>query len=86
MSSAYCYIKSKQHQYVPARVVESDGDTATVVVFEYDDEPAILSDGGKNARKQTRTTVKLKDYPNKALPLQNVDQRGALNEVEDMVE
>ena len=37
-------------------------------------------------KRHEKMTVEMKDYPNSALPLQNVDEHGNLNEVEDMVD
>ena len=52
----------------------------------YPNEQSILSDGGKGASSYERQTIDLKDYPNKVLPLQNVDEIGFLNEEGDMVD
>lgn len=86
MSDSHVFVRSKDHLWVPARVVETKGDFVTVSIPQYVDEQRILSDGGKGAVKHARETVDLKDYPNKVLPLQNVDEMGWLNEERDMVD
>lgn len=80
------YILSKDHAWIPARVIESNDTTAEVSIPLYKDEQAIQSDGGKASKGSDRQTIVLQDYSNKALPLQNVDEKGNLNEVEDMVD
>jgi hypothetical protein len=52
----------------------------------YKTEQQIVSDGGKQALRFRKDTISLKDYPNQALPLQNVDEHGQLLAVEDMVD
>lgn len=80
------YIMDKELAWIPARLLSQDKDEAVVSVPTYDDEPSILSDGGKNARSWTERKVKLKNYPGKILPMQNVDKGGVLVEKEDMVD
>ena len=41
---------------------------------------------GHHAKKFENVQVKLSDYPNNALPLQNVDEDGHLKQCEDMVD
>jgi hypothetical protein len=88
MSDSHVYVRSKEHQWVPARVVgeADDPDHVIVTVPRYTDEQRILSDGGKGATSYERKIVNLNDYPNKVLPLQNVDEIGWLNEEKDMVD
>lgn len=80
------YIMDKKYAWVPARLVESQGDKAVVSVPAYEDESKILSDGGKGAKSWKEDKVSLKHYPGKTLPLQNVDKAGMLTMVEDMVD
>jgi hypothetical protein len=82
------YIASAEYAWVPARVLDIDSNqgTANVSIPLYKDEQHIQSDGGKKAVKFDRRCIQLKDYVNKALPLQNVDENGILNEVQDMVD
>lgn len=78
------YVMDKKYAWVPARLVESNGDKAIVSIPEYESEEKILSDGGKGAKKWKEDKVSLKHYPGKALPMQNVDKSGMLTVVDDM--
>jgi hypothetical protein len=78
------YIRSDEFAWIPARLVEQDKDTAKVAVPQYDTEEQILSDGGKGATGFKSAVVKLKDYPGRALPMQNTGADGCLKEVDDM--
>jgi hypothetical protein len=84
----HVYIRDDKYAWIPARVEKTsdDGSTADVVIPEYKDERSIQSDGGRRAKRFRKETVNLLDYPNKALPLQNVDEKGNLKEVGDMVD
>jgi hypothetical protein len=84
----HVYIRDDKYAWIPARVEKTsdDGSTADVVIPEYKDERSIQSDGGRRAKRFRKETINLSDYPNKALPLQNVDEKGNLKEVEDMVD
>lgn len=84
----FVYLVSKEHSWIPAKVVEQSdqGDQVTVKIPVYKSEREIVSDGGKHALRFRKETVSLKDYPNQALPLQNVDEHGKLLAVEDMVD
>ena len=84
-TSNYVYIRSSDHAWVPGRLLETDGETSVVSVPRFKDEQEIQSDGGR-MKRHVKMTVEMKDYPNSALPLQNVDEHGNLNEVEDMVD
>ncbi len=63
----------------------TEGDKATVKVFEYKDQQSIVSDGGRSAKGTTSVVVNLKEYPHKVLPLQNVDGNGNLCLYSDMI-
>lgn len=78
------YVMDKKFAWVPARLVESNGDKAIVSIPEYESEEKILSDGGKGAVRWKEDKVSLKHYPGKALPMQNVDKSGVLTMVPDM--
>jgi hypothetical protein len=84
----HVYIRDDKYAWIPARVEKTsdDGTTADVVIPEYKDERSIQSDGGRRAKRFRKETINLSDYPNKALPLQNVDEKGNLKEVGDMVD
>lgn len=82
----YVYITSEDHAWVPARVIHSDGNKATVVVQKYKNEPEMLVNTEKISGLSIREkTVDLREYPNGVLPMQNTDDRGKLGYYEDMV-
>ena len=86
-TSNHVYVLSEDYSWVPARVVEYKDKEVIVSIPQYKEEDAIASDGGRSAKgKQTTQTIDLTTYPNKSLPLQNVDEQGLLQEVEDMVD
>jgi hypothetical protein len=78
------YIRSDEFAWIPARLVEQDKDTAKVAIPQYEAEEFILSDGGQGATGFKSAVVKLKDYPNRTIPLQNTNTKGTLKEVDDM--
>ena len=86
----HVYIHSEEYAWIPARVEKTevvDGVAkAHVVIPEYKDERSIQSDGGRRAKRFKKDVISLEDYPNHALPMQNVDEKGNLKEVEDMVD
>lgn len=87
-TSNYVYIRSQEYSWIPARLISTSDDAtnATVNVPQYKDEQSIQSDGGRSAKRSSQQIVKLDDYPNRALLLQNVDEKGQLIQVEDMVD
>lgn len=80
------YIMDKAYGWIPARLVNTEGEKATVSVPTYADEASIVTDGGKAAKSWKEETVNLKYYPGKSLPLQNIDSAGAIIQKEDMVD
>jgi len=87
----HVYIYSDEFAWIPARVEKTDISDkgipqAHVVIPEYKDERSIQSDGGRTAKRFKKEVISLQDYPNQALPMQNVDDKGNLKEVEDMVD
>eukprot|EP00980_Cylindrotheca_fusiformis_P004145 scaffold909_cov135-Cylindrotheca_fusiformis.AAC.2 len=80
------YIRSDEFAWIPARLVSQDAETAKVAIPQYEAEEFIMSDGGKAAVGFKSAVVKLKDYPNMTLPLQNTGSDGTLKEVDDMVD
>jgi hypothetical protein len=78
------YIRSDEFAWIPARLVSQDKDTAKVAIPQYEAEEFILSDGGEGATGFKSAVVKLKDYPNRTIPLQNTGKTGKLKEVDDM--
>jgi hypothetical protein len=78
------YIRDDEFAWVPARLLEQSKDTAKVSIPQYDAEEQILSDGGDGATGFKDAVIKLKDYPNRTIPLQNTGKTGKLKEVDDM--
>jgi hypothetical protein len=85
-TSQNVYVMDKKYAWVPAQVKEISGDMATVRIAEYADEASIMSDGGKGATSWREEQIKVKHYPGKSLPIQNVDKNGQLTVVDDMVD
>ncbi|KAG7372107.1 myosin C [Nitzschia inconspicua] len=72
-NQVYVYILDKEFCWVPALLVEQSKEKATVVVTDYKSEIEITGSNDPPPGRSTKTvTVKLKDYPNSVLPLQNV--------------
>eukprot|EP00529_Nitzschia_sp_RCC80_P002676 CAMPEP_0113502094 /NCGR_PEP_ID=MMETSP0014_2-20120614/33347_1 /TAXON_ID=2857 /ORGANISM="Nitzschia sp." /LENGTH=1686 /DNA_ID=CAMNT_0000396811 /DNA_START=191 /DNA_END=5250 /DNA_ORIENTATION=+ /assembly_acc=CAM_ASM_000159 len=89
----YVYILDKEFSWVPAMVTERINETTmNLSIPKYKTEQAILCDGGRTASRFEKQTIDLNDpktvalYPNKHLPLQNVNHEGELQVVEDMVD
>jgi hypothetical protein len=83
-TSNHVYIRSKEHAWVPGRLINVSANEAVVQVGRYRNQQAIGSRAA--TRGSDQKTVKLSDYPNNALPLQNIGEDGQLKEVEDMVD
>ena len=82
----HAFIRSKDHSWVPAIVTSNNGKVAEVKIPHYKTQQAIKCDAGASAVKGFESqTVDLADYPNNALPIQNVNDHGSLNEIPDMV-
>jgi hypothetical protein len=69
------YIQDKNDGWLPANVLSIDGGSVVVKVYNVDSNTEL-----------DQRTVNLKDYPNSALPLQNVDATGTLLVMPDMVD
>ena len=80
------FVKDPKHAWVPATLISSDGEKATVEVPLYKDEQSMVCDGGRSAKETEQRVVKLKDYPSKVLPLQNIDGNNNMPEFADMVQ
>ena len=82
----YVYVRHPEYAWVPGRVLNSDGKTATVAVQKFKNEDEMLvntaNTSGLSIQEQK---VNLKEYENGVLPMQNVDDRGKLSVFEDMV-
>ena len=57
------FVRSEEHAWLPARIIDECESKATVQVFDLENNV-------------TEATVALDDYPNAALPLQNVNEYG----------
>jgi hypothetical protein len=79
------YVMDKEFAWIPSRLISQEGDKAKVEVPTYENETMMLTDGGAGAKKWEEKTISLKFYPGKSMPMQNLNEDGVLNEVEDMV-
>lgn len=100
--SNHVYILDPEHSWIPAQVTtrtkssSSDNDATAVApiihvsVPQYKSEQAIQCDGGRTARSFKKMEIDLAKhsalYPSLHLPLQNVNNEGELEVVEDMVD
>ncbi|KAI2489593.1 myosin-kinesin ATPase superfamily-like protein [Fragilaria crotonensis] len=93
----HVYVVSDEFSWMPARVVEyskTEPNKVLVSIAAYKDEDSIQSgnssskgQGMAGARAQSTTiAIDLSTYPNRSLPLQNVNEDGLLQQVEDMVD
>ena len=85
MADQYVYVKDPKYHWIPGLLVETTKDTATVSVAQYEKESEISGGSSSSSKRTSNITVRLKDYPNGALPLQNVKD-GKVKEVRDMIE
>lgn len=94
--SNYVYILDPKHSWIPAKVKDRNATSSNLLqlsVPQYRNEQAIRCDGGRSASQGYKVeTIDLDDaknkikYPNRHLPLQNVNSEGELQVVEDMVD
>lgn len=94
--SNYVYIIDPKHSWIPAKVKDRNSSSRNLVhlsVPQYKNEQAIRCDGGRSASQGYKVeTIDLDDpanqikYPNRHLPLQNVNSEGELQVVDDMVD
>jgi hypothetical protein len=83
---SHVYLKSEDNCWIPALQFKSDGETATITIPQFKAEQAMLSTGAGKEKFSDNRIIDLSDYPNKVLPMQNVDSAGNLEEYKDMVE
>jgi len=94
--SNYVYILDPKHSWIPAKVKDRNASASNLVhlsIPQYRNEQAIRCDGGRSASNGYKVEMidlddaknKIK-YPNRHLPLQNVNSEGELQVVEDMVD
>lgn len=82
-NSSNVFVHDKEFGWRPAIQQKTSGDKATVTLLEFRNEQEMQCK--QNAKKGETITVKLSDYPNGVLPLQNVDANGNLVAYSDMV-
>jgi hypothetical protein len=82
------YLRSAQNVWVPALQLKTHNGKATVAVPKVKSEQDMLhcAKASKTFRYHDNETIDLKEYPNGALPLQNVDCNGNLEDHMDMVD
>lgn len=94
--SNYVYILDPKHSWIPAKVKDRNTTSRNLIqisVPQYRNEQAIRCDGGRTASQGYKVeSIDLDDaenqikYPNRHLPLQNVNSEGELQVVDDMVD
>ena len=94
--SNYVYILDPKLSWIPAKVKDRNASASNLInlsIPQYRNEQAIKCDGGRSASQGYKVeTIDLDDaqnkikYPNRHLPLQNVNSEGELQVVEDMVD
>lgn len=84
---SHVYVRDPEHCWVPALQLVVDGDKAKITrpIFKNEQE-MMQSSRSVNQRYLDNEMVDLNEYPNKVLPMQNVDSNGALEDYKDMVE
>lgn len=85
----HVYVRDEASCWVPALQVHSHAGKATIVKPVFKTEQQMLQCGARGPGKQKYTReekVDLSSYPNKCLPMQNVDTNGNLEDYKDMVE
>jgi hypothetical protein len=82
----HVYIQDEEHWWIPALQLKNNGSKATVKVPEFKNEQDILHSGGVSKMQYSKNQViDITMYPNKVLPMQNVNSKGALEDYRDMV-
>lgn len=87
MIDHYVYIRDDKYHWIPALLVDHTTEEAKVSVGIYLQESELTGGGGAmdQSRKTETRTVRLADYANNSLPLQNVLD-GRVKGVDDMIE
>ena len=84
---SYVYLRSNDNSWVPAKQLKVDGDKAKVARAIFKNEQEMLSCAREGKQKYAdNELIDLNEYPNKVLPMQNVDVNGNLEDYKDMVE
>jgi hypothetical protein len=79
-TSNYVYIRDEEHIWVPGRLIDNNTTTTGKATVQVPVDVHLSTTG--HCQEET---VDLAHFPNKVLPLQNVNENGEINEVEDMV-
>jgi hypothetical protein len=83
---SHVYVRSADHSWIPALQLKVlDGDRAKIARPNFKNEQEMMS-CGKQQKYADNEVIDLNEYPNKTLPMQNVDANGSLEEYKDMVE
>ena len=83
----HVYVRDEESCWVPALQVHAHGNKANVVRPIFKTEQQMLQCGTRGKQQYTKEeTIDLSSYPNKTLPMQNVDTNGNLEDYKDMVE
>ena len=93
--SNYVYILDPDHSWIPAQITDRKPDNQIIhlSVPQYKTEQAIQCDGGRTAKSFKKMEINVNDPKTSKmmdgqahLPLQNVNNQGELQVVEDMVD
>ena len=86
MKETFVYLKDDEHTWVPAiQRMPLSGNRAKVARALFSKESDMLQCCGQKQKYAENEIVDLTEYPNKVLPMQNVDQNGRLADYKDMV-
>jgi hypothetical protein len=82
------YIRSDNHGWIPALQLKTFDGKATVSVPKAQDEKDILycAKPSPKFKYHDNQVIELKDYPDKVLPMQNVDSSGMVEDYKDMAD
>jgi hypothetical protein len=83
----HVYLRSNEHEWIPALQLKSVDGKATVAVPRFNNERDMLNcaKASKHFKYHDNQTVNLNDYVNNVLPMANVDSSGNPEEYKDMV-
>jgi hypothetical protein len=83
----HVYLRSKEHEWIPALQLKSGNGQAKVAVPKFPNERDMLNcaKASKHFKYNDNQVVNLSEYHNGVLPMANVDSNGNLDEYKDMV-
>jgi hypothetical protein len=83
----HVYLRSNDHEWIPALQLKSGNGKATVAVPKFNNERDMLNcaKASKYFKYNDNQVVNLNDYANGVLPMANVDASGNPDEYKDMV-